>query len=159
MSALRAQAIIRPSPGISTPELPSFEMLMILIGSICRQGNSREKGALVTALRRNGNPSVSEPHVVGRPVSSPESDGHGAAVLQRNRPLEQEPAYYTLALKEHGDKCGVIPIYNCDQMAMNPPWFRATLSFNGDNFEASASTKKAAKHAVSRRAVERMRAA
>ena len=63
-------------------------------------------------------------------------------------------AQYTMILKELGDESGVAPEYRLETLSMDPPIFKAHVSFRDMTFESTARTKKEAKHQASRQACE-----
>lgn len=65
---------------------------------------------------------------------------------------ERQLAYYSMALKEHGDTIGREPRYDIEPSPMRPSQFRARVSVNGSFFDGEASTKKQAKDLASREA-------
>lgn len=79
---------------------------------------------------------------IGGPVSP------GSGRIQNDRRL----AYYSMALKEHGDTIGREPRYDIEPSSVHPSQFRARVSVNGCSFDGEASTKKQAKHLASQEA-------
>jgi hypothetical protein len=65
---------------------------------------------------------------------------------------DRQLAYYSMALKEHGDTIGREPRYDIEPSPVHPSQFRARVSVNGSVFDGEASTKKQAKHLASKEA-------
>ena len=65
---------------------------------------------------------------------------------------DRQLAYYSMALKEHGDTIGREPRYDIEPSLVHPSQFRARVAVNGSSFEGEASTKKQAKHLASKEA-------
>ena len=126
---------------------------MTLVGSICRQGGPRERRALLTALRKGEANLDFEYQREGGSPNSQEKKQQRTPSLDDTEPVA-DIGLYTLILKEHGDRVGVIPSYETETIGRVPPRFMATLSFNGALFIDQGSSKNKAKHMASRRACE-----
>jgi hypothetical protein len=154
VSYLLAQGIITPQISVAGQCRNHPETLMMFIGSIVLQGGPRERMTLLTALRRyeaergieyeDRVDSQSPPEIVQSPLFS----GNTAGPVR-------DIAFCSMALKEHGDKIGVIPNYDVRTISITPPHHLARLTFDGAVFEGKASTKKEARHVASKKACER----
>lgn len=99
-----------------------------------REGSAARTNAQYTTGLQNNN--------IGGPVSP------DAGSTQNDKRL----AYYSMALKEHGDTIGREPRYDIEPSSVHPSQFRARVSVNGSIFDGEASTKKQAKHLASKEA-------
>ena len=153
MNTLRAEGLAGHQTGSIGQQCNSFGSLMIIIGSICRQGNSRERRALLKALRKEEADRKMDPQEYHQSPRLPVTEEQQTLSLTRDE-SGPELGRYTLTLKEHGDRFGNMPLYDIQTLKLSPPSFRATLSVGGKRFQAEGSGKKVAKHKVSKQACE-----
>lgn len=158
---LRALGIVRARLSVFGQCHGTYETLITLTGSICRQGSVAEKRALLSALRKgetnrsfDARSGLDSSKSQRQPYESPErsnehqTDGDVGSVA--------DVGYYTSILKEYGDKIRVAPDYKTKTITLVPPQFRATLSFQGSTYDGQASSKKEARHKASKKACERL---
>lgn len=161
MDNLRALGIVRARLSVFSQCHGTYETLITLIGSICRQGSVAEKRALLSALRK-GESNRSFDQRSG--LDSSKSQKQPYESLERSNEHQTggdigsmtDIGYYTMVLKEHGDKIGVAPDYKTKTITLVPPQFRAILSFQGSTYDGQASNKKEARHKASKKACERL---
>jgi dsRNA-specific ribonuclease len=67
-------------------------------------------------------------------------------------PQGEDISQYTTALKEHGDKIGVLPGYDYERISLMPPSFRARVIFGEINVTGEGKTKRRARHRASKEA-------
>lgn len=65
-------------------------------------------------------------------------------------------AKYTTALKEHGDRNDVRPLYKYVTISQVPPWHKSIVSFRGTEENGESRTRKDAKHIASKKMCERL---
>ena len=161
LELLRNQGITSSEIGLGFTQCDPHATLLALVGLIIRTGNEDEKRTVISILRR-------------RPEASTIDERQKAELL---KPKEREKqtnifpwgdkscnvtlasannARYTMILKELGDESGVSPKYSLETLSLDPPLFKATVSFLDITANSTARTKKEAKHQASRQACEHL---
>lgn len=161
LETLQNQGITSSETGQGSPQCDPHPTLLALVGMIIRTGNEDEKRTVISILRR-------------RPETATVDERQKAEVpkpKQREKrikgfPRDDEPrkvalasannAQYTMTLKELGDESGVSPQYSLETLSLDPPMFKATVSFRDTTVHSTARTKKEAKHQASRQACEQL---
>ncbi len=134
-----------------------YQALLALAGAIVRVGTREEKVKLMATLRepvvhnRSTNPQKADA-LSSKPCPDSWSGSKVKASFSNETLSKAELAPYSIALKEHGDKCNVLPEYTVQALSLYPPKFRAIVSFKDYTFEGSARTKKQAKHCAAKEA-------
>lgn len=64
----------------------------------------------------------------------------------------EDIASYTMRLKELGDECNEIAVYEEERVRFEPPWWRCTVNFQGVRGTGEGSKKRTAKHKASKEA-------
>jgi hypothetical protein len=180
VDSLRAQGLPRCQPNIFNQKRSNFEILMTIIGSICRQGNVQEKKALLSTIRKekpcpedifnsafqkSGQPSISPedifqsayPSAFQKPrQSSSSSEDRVRQTTPPNGDAGRLPGHYTQMLKEYCDRNHVSLSYETKTLSLSPPLYQTNLKFGDKLFQAEDSTKKRAKHLASIKACEEL---
>jgi Double-stranded RNA binding motif len=161
LELLQAHGITSSEPGLWSAQHDPHARLLALVGMTIRTGNEKEKQAMISILRRhseastiNGQEKVEEPKSKEREDRTkvfPHGDISGKVTT-----ASANSAQYTMILKELGDESGVPPKYSLETLSLDPPLFKATVSFRDITFESTARTKKEAKHQASRQACEHL---
>jgi Double-stranded RNA binding motif len=156
---LQAQGITSSEHGPGSTQHDPHPTLLALVGMIIRTGNEKEKWTTISILRRHPE-AFTINNRQNAEVPKPKEREDRAKVFPRgDQPLKATPAsvnsaQYTMILKELGDESGVAPKYSLEILSLDPPRFKATVSFRDITFESTARTKKEAKHQASRQACE-----
>lgn len=161
LELLQAQGITSSKHGLGSAQHDPHPRLLALVGMIIRSGNEKETRAMISILRRHSEAST----INGRQkaeVPKPKEREDRTKVLpggdtsRKVTPVSANSAQYTMILKELGDESGVAPKYSLETLSMDPPLFKAQVSFRDITFESTARTKKEAKHRASRQACEHL---
>lgn len=127
----------------------------VAIGALANIGDDRSVQSLDSLIQAD---TIPPEGIVDRTNASYITDRRDSNVsgpvspLPRNIAGDRQLAYYSMALKEHGDTIGREPRYDIEPSPVHPSQFRARASVNGPFFEGEASTKKQAKHLASKEA-------
>jgi hypothetical protein len=161
LELLQAQGITSSEHGLGSAQQDPHPRLLALVGMIMRNGKEKEKRTTISILRRHPEAST----IDGRhkaEVPKPKERENRTKVFPRDdksrkvTPASTKNAQYTMVLKELGDESGEAPRYSLETWSLDPPMFKATLSFQDITFESTARTKKEAKHQASRKACEHL---
>jgi hypothetical protein len=81
--------------------------------------------------------------------------GQGAGHSNNHGPQDEDERdiqQYTVALKEHGERIGIVPDYDYEAVSLEPPSFRARVIFQQINATADGKNKRLARHRASKEA-------
>ena len=161
LELLQAQGITSSENGLGSAQNEPHPRLLALVGMIIRTGNEKEKRTMISILRRHPEASTSKARQKAE-VVKPKEREERSKVLPRSdesrkvTPASANSARYTMILKELGDESGVAPKYSLETLSLEPPMFKATVTFRDLTTASTARTKKEAKHQASRQACEQL---
>lgn len=142
--------MVNPRFSISGDASDDYKTVLTLIGTIMRSGGRKERRTMLSSLHefggaapqlraRAGGGTEAWARAEQTPFSGTTRSVHGAFSVAGL-------AKYTIALKEHGDLVGAQPSYTVAMESLDPPSFRAVVSFEGLKYDGTARTKKDARH-------------
>jgi hypothetical protein len=159
LEALQARGISTSEFGTLNGEQDAYRALLSLTGAVVRKGNREQKALLISTLRNAASAgSSASPRGISRPSSVAANDigneGQRWWSSTTPRATNAEIAPYAMALKEFGDASSAAAVYHSQRLSLDPPLFRATVTFRGFTFEGKANTKKQARHYAAKEACE-----
>jgi hypothetical protein len=138
-----------------TSRAAGLKAYYVAIGALANIGDDRSNQSLNSLIQAD---TIPPEGFVDRSNASYITDrrdsnvGGPVSTVPRNIAGDRQLAYYSMALKEHGDTIGGEPRYDIEPSPVHPSQFRARVAVNGSFFEGEASTKKQAKHLASKEA-------
>jgi Double-stranded RNA binding motif len=161
LELLLTQEITLSEHGLGSAQHDPHPRFLALVGMVMRTGSEKDKRTMVSILRRQSKASTNNGRQNANVPKPKEGEGRtkvfpGGDKSSNGTPASANSGQYTMILKELGDESGVAPNYSLETLSLDPPMFKAVVSFRDTTFESTARTKKEAKHQASRQACEHL---